>query len=553
MNGANSHRRLEEILIAAMETPREKLDDYLREACGQNAELRDRVRKMVEQEVASRQSTETTNSGRESSVPPRQVGPYVLHSPIGSGSFGIVYLASRADELRRRVAIKFLKPWMDPAQFRAETQYLALLNHPNIVKVFDFGKAAEGDFYCVMEYVEGQDLTTSCRARRLGLAGRLNLFRTICSAVQAAHRVPLVHRDLKPDNIRVTTEGDPKVLDWGLARLLQQDLALHVKAPSVPGLVAGTWVYASPEQLRGGPVTTATDIYSLGVILYEMFTGTVPFVREGMTLSDFTKAVVEQAPPPPSSVIAGDAAIANEMGCSGRALANLLRGELDAIVLMAIRKEPERRYASVEALAADVSAYLTGFPVAARPDSLAYRARKLMGRHRALAAMSCLAFLSLSGGLAVSLSLERKEAAARVAAQDSQHRMQLESAALGQALNELVQKEVPTLPQLTQAEEARAQVDRSPSDSAAKASLAAALQQLFEADAKARDFQSAANHCKQAEELAGGDSLRERCDYYDGKAQLKAPSGGLGAFDIGTTAPKSLRCPHRGAQLPCAG
>ncbi len=265
---------------------------------------------------------------------------------------------------------------------------------------------------------------------------------------------------------------------------------------------------------------------------------TVPIVREGMALSDFTRAVVEQAPPPPSSAIAGNAAIANEMGCSARALADQLRGELDAIVSMAIRKEPERRYASVEALAADVSAYLTGFPVAARPDSLAYRARKLVGRHRALAAMSCLTLVSLSGGLAVSLSLERKEAAARIVAQDSLHRMQLESAALGQALNELVQKEVPTLPQLTHAEEARAQVDRSPSDSAAKASLAAALQQLFDADAKAGDFQSAANHCKQAEQLSGGGSLRERCDYYDGKAQLEAPSGGLGAFDTGLTAQK---------------
>ncbi len=560
MSGPETNRKLEEILIRALQTPADQLEDYLQQACGPDDAMRERIWKMVRGREFDSDETETTSAAAHApgspqraahapgspqraahapGSPQREIGPYTLHSLLGSGTFGDVWLATRNDDLKRRVAIKILKPFKDQSRFRAETQYLALLNHPNIVKVFDFGQTGRGEMYCVMEYVEGQDLTTFCGSRRLALRARVELFQTICRAVSAAHRVPLVHRDLKPDNIRVTPEGEPKLLDFGLARLLHQELALNIKPPTLPGTRAGTWLYASPEQLNGAPVTTSTDVYSLGVILYELLVGQAPFLREGMTLAEFTRAVMEETPPAPSKSVLDSSntdAIASGMQVSsGKALARELSGELDSIVLMALRKEPERRYTSAEAFAADVRAYLTGYPVEARPDSFLYRTRKLVGRHRALALVSTLAAASIVGGLVATTYQKNKAEQARQSAEQSLHRMQLESAALQDALDSALTKSVPDLPQLSRVEDAQQQLATNPSSGPARARLAEELRKLYEADEQAGDFQSALEHCRQSAQVQKSADVSDHCVYLQGRADA-AKAGGMGAFgDNGST------------------
>lgn len=276
-------------------------------------------------------------------------------------------------------------------RFRAERQILAGLQHPHIARLLDGGVTDDGRPYLVMEYVAGQPLTTFCDERRQPLVERLRLFRQVCAAIAYAHRNLVVHRDLKPGYILVTAEGEVKLLDFGIAKLLD---AAALAADAVLTRT-GAWVltpeYAAPEQMRGGAVTTATDVYGLGLVLYELLCGRPPFELGGRSWGEVERLVCEVEPLRPREALqraqrsdpterAGVAAVARARGTDARRLAHALRGDLDNIVLTALRKEPERRYASAAALADDVARHLAGQPVAARGDAVRYRLGKFVQR-----------------------------------------------------------------------------------------------------------------------------------------------------------------------------
>jgi serine/threonine-protein kinase len=316
-------------------------------------------------------------------------GPYRIEREIGRGGMGAVYLATRADdEYRKRVAVKVIKRGMDTDEiverFRRERQTLANLDHPNIARLLDGGTTDDGLPYFVMEYVEGRPLDEYCRT--LSLAGRLRLFRTVCGAVQFAHRNLVVHRDLKPDNILVTSDGTPKLLDFGIAKLLR-DGSHQTIVETRPADRMLTLDYASPEQIRGETISTASDVFSLGVMLYELIAGQHPFRRDNRPSHDVEAAICEEEPPRPAA------------------------GDLGLIVLTAIRKEPARRYGAANELDEDLRRYLEGLPVSAHADSVGYRAAKFVRRHKAGVAASAIVALSLVGGL-IGVSRQARIAAA---------------------------------------------------------------------------------------------------------------------------------------------
>ncbi|HEY0928974.1 MAG TPA: serine/threonine-protein kinase [Gemmatimonas sp.] len=326
----------------------------------------------------------------------QRTGPYRLLREIGRGGMGTVYLATRDDgEYRHQVAIKLVKRGMDTdvilARFRHERQILAGLDHPNIARLLDGGTTDTGLPYFVMEYVAGCSVREYAELHGLTIDQRLTLFHTICGAVDHAHRNLVVHRDLKSGNILVTTDGTPKLLDFGIAKLLTPGVDEGVTASST--LMALTPEYASPEQLRGERVTTATDVYSLGVLLYELLAGQRPFPSTGRRVEDLAQLVRDTDPPRPS-----DAARA-----SGHRDAPQLRGDLDTIVMMAMHKDVARRYASVAQLSEDIARYQQGLAVRAHGDSFGYRATKFVRRHRPILAVATLLFVALVGGLAASL------------------------------------------------------------------------------------------------------------------------------------------------------
>ncbi len=344
--------------------------------------------------------------GPAASLEGKRIGPYTVLRKIGEGGMGAVYEATRDDAIRHRVAIKTIGRGADSAtivaRFHHERRILAALQHPNIATLFDAGVTEDGTPYFVMEYVDGASISAWCAEHRLTIRERLDLFRQACGAVQYAHRNLVVHRDLKPANILVSRDGVVKLLDFGIAKLVRSDEASGDQAVTGVGLAAMTTVYASPEQARGEVVTTATDVYSLGVVLYRLLAGRTPFLPEGRTPAQLLAAVMGESPTAPSAACTGDAA--ESCGLPDQAqLARALDGELDAIVLMALRKEPARRYPTVEALSDDVLRYLKGLPVSARPDTRRYRLRKFIARRRALVAGIGVACLSLVGGTAVSL------------------------------------------------------------------------------------------------------------------------------------------------------
>jgi non-specific serine/threonine protein kinase/serine/threonine-protein kinase len=324
-----------------------------------------------------------------------RVGPYRLLREIGRGGMGTVYLAARDDgEFKHQVAIKLVKRGMDTdrilARFRHERQILAGLDHPNIARLLDGGHTDDGRPYFVMEYVDGESVREYCERRGLTVTDRIALFRTVCAAVQHAHQNLIVHRDIKASNIVVTDAGVPKLLDFGIAKLLDAERT-DMGTAATDTVHAMTPEYASPEQIRGEPVTTATDVYSLGVLLYELLAGRRPYETQGHRADEIARAVCDTEPPAPSNTVADRDA--------GR-LTRRLRGDLDTIVLMAMRKDPRRRYGSVEQLSADLGRHLEGRPVTAQRDTFAYRATKFVRRNRAGLAAAAVVFASLAGGLA---------------------------------------------------------------------------------------------------------------------------------------------------------
>jgi tetratricopeptide (TPR) repeat protein/tRNA A-37 threonylcarbamoyl transferase component Bud32 len=333
-----------------------------------------------------------------------RLGPYRVLREIGHGGMGSVYLAERDDaEYEKRVAIKVVRRGMDSEEivrrFRQERQILANLAHPNIAALLDGGTTSDGLSYFVMEYVEGTPVDQYCRAFALPQRARLELFLTICSAVHFAHQNLVVHRDLKPANILVTAAGVPKLLDFGIAKLLQAEQPLSTSVLQ-PGLLLMTPEYASPEQRRGGQITTATDVYGLGLLLHLLLLGRLP------------QRDARAAPAAPATASGGSPAKPADDGApcepiSARTWA-VLRGDLGNIVAKALREEPARRYASAQALAEDVSRHLEGMPVAARPDTWGYRAGKFVRRHRAgVSIASLLLLMILAFGATVTVLLGR--------------------------------------------------------------------------------------------------------------------------------------------------
>lgn len=330
---------------------------------------------------------------------------------------GEVYRAFRADDqYRKQVALKVVRTGQDSgvviARFKNERQILASLEHPNIARLLDGGTTEKGVPYFVMEFIEGQRITDYCDQRRLSIAERIRLFSQVCAAVHYAHQRLIIHRDIKPDNILVTSEGIPKLLDFGIAKIIAADGADGLSNTTATAFRILTPGYASPEQILGQPMTTASDVYSLGVVLYELLTGRSPYRLPKGAREDIAHAACHGEPQKPSTTVqAGnrksDSLQAGEVSAvrasSPERLRRQLRGDLDNIVLMALRKEPPRRYASVEQFAEDLRRHLENVPVAARKDTAWYRTSKFVRRHKAGVAAAAMMILLLLCGLIITL------------------------------------------------------------------------------------------------------------------------------------------------------
>jgi serine/threonine protein kinase/tetratricopeptide (TPR) repeat protein len=354
-------------------------------------------------EAAVEQAERNLGLAPDAELVGKRIGAYRLSGLLGRGGMGAVYLAERADDaFRQRVAIKLIPSALATAEarhrFGAERQTLAGLVHPHIARLLDGGETDEGLPYLVMEHVDGEPIDAYCDRHGLDLGKRLQLFRAVCAAVEHAHRNLVVHRDLKPANILVTGDGEVKLLDFGIAKLLPgagDETTLLLTRVGRPYL---TPMFASPEQLRGETITTATDIYGLGLLLFRLLTGRHPYRFASSRPGEIERVVCEEPPARPSAAIAAGAP-QGVGGLAPAALRRRLQGDLDNIVLMALRKEPARRYASVEQLDDDVRRHVEQLPVRARPDTLAYRGGKFGRRHRASLAAAALLLFSLVGGL----------------------------------------------------------------------------------------------------------------------------------------------------------
>jgi serine/threonine-protein kinase len=377
MPDESQRARIEQLFEASLEQPAVHRDGWLQVACGGDAELLAEVRRLLAAHGVGQAAFPTDGGSDTHSAPERVLGPYRLLHELGRGGMGTVHVAERDDGVfRRRVAIKLLHPGGERdellARFVAERQILASLDHPNIARLLDGGITEAGRPYFVMEYIDGVPLDRYADRQRLDVQARLRLIATIARAVHYAHGRLVVHRDLKPSNVLVTPDGVVKLLDFGIAKI-HDPTAVNLTRPAPrtrTGLLLLTPAYASPEQFRGEPATTANDVWSLGVMLYELLTARRPFALEGLSLSECERVVTATDPPRPSEV-------AESPGLRRR-----LAGDVDRMVLAALRKEPERRYGSAEQLAEDINRHLEGKPIWARSDSAGYRARKFVLRHR---------------------------------------------------------------------------------------------------------------------------------------------------------------------------
>ncbi len=420
---ASRWARVQQLFAAALEVPEAERRAYVTAHCENDADLALEVLSLLAADAESPDYLDEMAGGLADFVrdadterPDRLVGQtldrYTIESRLASGGMGAVYLARRSDgTYRERVAVKVIRRGMDSdsvvARFRVERQILARLRHPNLANLLDGGVTDDGRPYLVMEYVEGRPIDQYCTEERLDAAARLQLMQTVCAAVQHAHNNLVVHRDLKPANILVTDTGEVKLMDFGIAKLLADaDASGPVgEAPdTLPGIQVLTPGYAAPEQITGDPITTATDVFGLGIVLYQLLTGTRPFGGHESTADEIARATCEREPRRP------------EPGGRGEATglpAHRLAGDLDNICLMALRREPERRYATPGHLSEDLGRHLAGEPVAARAPTLRYRTSKLIGRYRrAFAALAaCLVLVTaLVSGYTVRLAHERDRA-----------------------------------------------------------------------------------------------------------------------------------------------
>jgi tetratricopeptide (TPR) repeat protein len=400
--------RVKDVFQRAVDVPVADRPAFLDTACDGDDALRREVESLLGAHEDAGNLLQTSVFGGaaaaiEDELEGRRVGPYRIVQRIGSGGMGTVYLAVRADDtFDKQVAVKVIKRGMDTddalRRFQDERQTLARLDHPNIARLIDGGSTGDGRPFLVMEYVEGLAIDEFCEGERVPIRDRVRLFRTVCQAVQHAHQNLVIHRDLKPDNILVAADGSPKLLDFGIAKVLAPSPG---DAPPATSLIERrmTLAYSSPEQVRGEPMTTASDVYALGVILYELLTGARPYQREVVTPLAYEQALRDPVPLPSTR--------------AGHGQARELAGDLDTIVLKAIEPETARRYTSAQQLAEDLERYLTGLPVLARADSVTYRAAKFVRRHRAGVAALIVLGIALAVGLAGTLWQARVAAGER--------------------------------------------------------------------------------------------------------------------------------------------
>jgi serine/threonine-protein kinase len=398
---SNRWLRIEYLFYEALELEQDRRAAFLDDACNGDPELRREVESLLHSagqtmgfiQKSVLQAAQQVTAQEE--LAGKRIGAYQLLRLLGEGGMGKVYLAARADDLyQKQVAIKTVQGGLGQSRamllrFRSERQILANLDHPNIARLLDGGITGDGLPYLVMEYVDGTRVDDYCRINKLGTEARLELFCTVCAAVEYAHKNLVVHRDIKPANILVTAEGVPKLLDFGIAKLLDPESGDLARTRTTERMM--TPEYASPEQMRGEQVTTATDVYALGVLLYELLCGKRPFQLDTTSPFEMVKIICEQNPQPPSLVSAANAELAAPDA------ARKLSGDLDNIVLMAMRKEPSRRYVSVAELAKDIKAHLTGYPVHARTDTWRYRSGKFVRRHKAAVSAAVIVALALIG------------------------------------------------------------------------------------------------------------------------------------------------------------
>ena len=426
-------RQVEEIFQAALEQDPKQRPDFLDRACAGDASLLSEVESLIKSHEQAKSFIESPLLEEQTRIlvdlphqpdVSRLIGPYKIIREIGNGGMGTVFLASRADDqYRKAVAIKLIRRGMDTesilSRFRHERQILASLDHPNIARLLEGGTTQDGLPYFVMEYIEGQTIDQYCDTQKLSTADRLKLFRTVCSALHYAHQNLVVHRDIKPSNILVTAGGVPKLLDFGIAKLLKPEMYAQTIAPTETMVRPMTPDYASPEQVRGLPITTASDVYSLGVLLYELLTGHRPYRLSSSSLNDIEKAICEQEPEKPSTAINRTVQVSSSDGRTQTRLTpdsvsktregqpeklrRKLAGDLDNIVLMAMRKEASRRYASVEQFSEDIRRHLEGLPVIARKDTFGYRTGKFIQRHKASFAGAVAIAILLIGFLATTI------------------------------------------------------------------------------------------------------------------------------------------------------
>jgi len=412
-------KKISRVFDIALTLPEERRENYIKQLCKGEPGLEEEVREMLDSAEESGQIFERFVDGNEAlmedltrclepvtgknSLVGSSIGNWKLCSLLGVGGMGNVYKAERVyDDIRQVGALKIMRSGFDTpeniSRFRLEQQILAGLNHPNIASLIDGGISNDRLPYLVMEYVDGIPLTEYCDLHRLPLDKRLELFATVCRTVQYAHKNLIVHRDLKPENILVTPDGHIKILDFGIAKLLDPDTYIFSPRETRGGLRLMSLAYASPEQLTGDTINTGTDIYSLGILLYELITGAHPFQLEDQSFRTYKRAVLAREPAPPSEKFTESdrEEIQDTFNMTVSSLTNRVRGDLDAIVVKALRKSPENRYDSASQFATDIEFYLKNEPVIARRDTTRYRISKFFQRYKKGAAASLLFVIALA-------------------------------------------------------------------------------------------------------------------------------------------------------------
>jgi serine/threonine protein kinase len=413
-------RQIDDLFQSALDRPPEERNAFLDSACQDDAELRREVESLLAFEGSSgltspafEEAMAALGARKSHAHEGRPIGPYRVLREIGQGGMGSVYLAARADEaFEKLVAIKVVRVGLGGVdfieRFRKERQILATLDHPNITRLLDGGTTDDGLPYFVMEHIEGQPIDHYCDQRKLNITERLKCFQGVCAAVTYAHRNLIVHRDIKPANVLVTKDGVPRLLDFGIAKLL--DSGSSVGEQTVTRAL--TPEYASPEQVRGESITTASDVYSLGVLLYRLMTGRRPYRQPIDSSAGLERAILSDEPERPS--VAAMRLDETEAGTNAASISEVREGtpeklrrrlqdDVDNIVLMALRKEPQRRYASAEQLSEDIRRHLASLPVLARPDTRCYRTAKFLKRNKAWVAMAAATALSLVAGTGATL------------------------------------------------------------------------------------------------------------------------------------------------------